>query len=81
MSHNSTKTVGHPDALATRDDAPLWVASGRYGYTMVDQYRPNTPGHGVYGDSIGPLPRKVASAVANALNSAYSAGLRHGDRS
>jgi hypothetical protein len=68
----------HPNPIATHPYAPLWVASGRYGRTYVDLYRPNLPGHGVYGDALGPLPRKVAEQVASALNSAYDLGLVNG---
>jgi hypothetical protein len=78
MSHNAAKTVSHPNPLATHPYAPLWVASGRYGYTMVDQYRPNLPGNGVYGTSLGPMSRKVAEQVASALNTAFDLGLTQG---
>lgn len=53
---------------------PVWEVGGRYGYSMVDEYRPGDEGRGTYG-SLGPFKnRKQAAEVASALNAAYRRG-------
>lgn len=58
-----------------KDLDPEWVASHRYDYYMIDQYRPGDGCHGTYGAPIGPFrTKRLAEWVANELNAAYAAG-------
>ena len=62
---------------------PLFIAAGAYGYTSVDEERPevSSGSYSTYGDSLrGLRPAKLARAIAYALNHVWRRGLLFGLR-